>query len=144
MRFSTTNRLEEHVRLEHIKPPKPVKEVPVVVKKESCYGWRPRVYYPVRAPACRRLDKQSTLCIWNKHNFEVTFTPIDCNADVRGAQRRKRFHRHAYRIQPTSSLPPKLARQDDNVVSSQVSVFFYISILLCIAVSFTFISGPFV
>ncbi|KAK6045450.1 hypothetical protein COOONC_17045 [Cooperia oncophora] len=100
MRFSTTNRLEEHVRLEHIKPPKP--------------GRNPILY-------CPRFDEQLLKCVrmMNKHNFEVTFTPIDCNADVRGAQRRKRFHRHAYRIQPTSSLPPKLARQDDNVVSSQ-------------------------
>ncbi|VDM65192.1 unnamed protein product, partial [Strongylus vulgaris] len=48
MRFSTTNRLEEHVRLEHINPPKPVKETPAVVQREHCYGWRPRLYYPVR------------------------------------------------------------------------------------------------
>ncbi|KAK5967335.1 Zinc finger C2H2 type [Trichostrongylus colubriformis] len=123
MRFSTTYKLEEHVRLEHINPPKPVKETPVVVKKESCYGWRPRVYYPVRPRPtlyCPHFDEKLLKCVrlMNKHNFDVAFTPVDFHADVKGAKRRKCRHRYAYRIEPSSAVPPKLARQEDVTTST--------------------------
>uniref|UniRef100_A0A7I4Y5A4 C2H2-type domain-containing protein n=1 Tax=Haemonchus contortus TaxID=6289 RepID=A0A7I4Y5A4_HAECO len=117
MRFSTTYKLEEHVRLEHINPPKPVKETPVVVKRESCYGWRPRVYYPVRPRPtiyCPHFDERLLKCVrmMNKHNFNVAFSPIDFHSDLRGSKRRKCRFRHAYRIEPLGSVPPKLAKQE--------------------------------
>lgn len=110
MRFSTTYRLEEHVRVEHINPPKPVKEAPVVVKRDSCYGWRPRVYYPVRPRPtlyCPHFDERLLKCVrlMNKHNFNVAFNPIDCHGELRGAQRRKHRHRYAYKIVPSEPTP---------------------------------------
>ncbi|KAK6737965.1 hypothetical protein RB195_020202 [Necator americanus] len=119
MRFSTTNRLEEHVRVEHINPPKPVKETPVVVQKESCYGWRPRLYYPVRPRPmmyCPHFDEKLLKCVrfMNKHSFKVAFNPIDPNAGIKGAKRRKSMHRYAYKIVPSDTLPAKPEKQTNN------------------------------
>lgn len=113
MRFSTTRRLEEHVRLEHINPPKPTKETPVVIKTDSCYGWRPRVYYPVRPRPtiyCPYFDEQLLKCVrfMNKHNFNVAFKPVDAHVDLKGAKRRKQKHRYLYKIVSSSPISPKV------------------------------------
>ncbi|VDM56736.1 unnamed protein product [Angiostrongylus costaricensis] len=107
MRFSTTRRLEEHVRLEHINPPKPTKETPVTLKRESCYGWRSRVYYPVRPRPtiyCPYFDEQLLKCVrfMNKHNFNVAFKPVDVHIDLKGAKRRKQKHRYEASYDVTS------------------------------------------
>ncbi|VDM65800.1 unnamed protein product [Strongylus vulgaris] len=47
----------------------------------------------------------------NKHHFKVAFNPIDPNAGLKGAKRRKSIHRYAYKIVPTDSLPPKVEQQ---------------------------------
>ncbi|KAL6736003.1 hypothetical protein Aduo_006400 [Ancylostoma duodenale] len=127
MRFSTTYRLEEHVRVEHINPPKPVKETPVVVQRESCYGWRPRLYYPVRPRPtlhCPHFDEKLLKCVrfMNKHSFKVAFNPVDPYAGLRGAKRRKSIHRYAYKIVPSESLPPKLERQTNSSLYDVESV----------------------
>ncbi|KAK6014535.1 zinc finger, C2H2 type [Ostertagia ostertagi] len=71
-------------------------------------GPRPTMY-------CPHFDEKLLKCVrvMNKHNFDVAFTPVEFNADLRGAKRRKCRHRYAYRIEPSSSLPPKLSKQED-------------------------------
>ncbi|KJH50559.1 zinc finger, C2H2 type [Dictyocaulus viviparus] len=137
MRFSTTYRLEEHVRLEHINPPKPMlrlaKETPVVLKKDSCYGWRPRLYYPVRPRPtvyCPHFDEQILKCVrfMSKHSFDVAFEPVDVYVDLKGAKRRKRKHRYLYRIVSSNStvskdLKPSLDVPHDVANIRNLSIF---------------------
>ncbi|WKX94980.1 hypothetical protein Q1695_011885 [Nippostrongylus brasiliensis] len=109
MRFSTTHRLEEHVP----------KDTPVVVKKESCYGWRPRVYYPVRPRPtlyCPHFDERLLKCVrlMNKYNFKVAFNPIDFHSELKGAKRRKQHHRYAYKIVPSDQAAPSPLRQPES------------------------------
>ncbi|KIH66084.1 zinc finger, C2H2 type, partial [Ancylostoma duodenale] len=103
MRFSTTYRLEEHVRVEHINPPKP--------------GPRPTLH-------CPHFDEKLLKCVrfMNKHSFKVAFNPVDPNAGLRGAKRRKSIHRYAYKIVPSESLPPKLERQTNVNIFSLITI----------------------
>uniref|UniRef100_A0A0K0DD62 C2H2-type domain-containing protein n=1 Tax=Angiostrongylus cantonensis TaxID=6313 RepID=A0A0K0DD62_ANGCA len=107
MRFSTTRRLEEHVRLEHINPPKP----------SMFFSPRPTIY-------CPYFDEQLLKCVrfMNKHNFNVAFKPVNVHIDLKGAKRRKQKHRYVYRI--VSSGPTSPVVREPKIVSYLDKAFF--------------------
>uniref|UniRef100_A0A1I7XPM4 C2H2-type domain-containing protein n=1 Tax=Heterorhabditis bacteriophora TaxID=37862 RepID=A0A1I7XPM4_HETBA len=99
-RFSTTRRLEEHVRSGHIKEPKP--------------GSHPTLHCPYYDNLL--LERVRFL---REHDFDVAFIPHSVT-NVVGAQRRKRQYTYAYDIVPRSKAPKKALVTTDKSVAFNV------------------------